>query len=755
MASSRLGSQNDIHSGGIDLAFPHHDNELAQSEAYWSEKKQQWVNYFLHMGHLSIQGPKMSKSLKNFTTVRSALDKGDWNPRSLRIVFLLGGWRDGVEITPELIQTASAYQGVATDGSSDPIISLAQALATAKEKVHEYFCDSLDTPKVMGVISELITTFNNVDQNANPNEVQELAQWVTRIVTILGLNGKVSPESCGIGWEGTDIPEPAKQFLYPLSAMRDALREATKSQGEVTHQQLKAITAETIVDERLVSQASRPYFQVFRDFHARISPSNSEDTPTSSKELLSLCDRLRDVELFDLGIYLEDRENKPALVRPVTRDLLQSREEHARKMLLKQQEKEKQEKLAKERLEKGRLSHLDMFRTSEFSAWDEDGMPTKDASSLAPNIWLVVYTTTVVDLVHYSQELPTTFAFLISRLIIVRMRTRWIFTVALLVAPLALGSIPATKLIIDTDLFSDVDDAAALLVACDHPMATPIGVMINYPSSYSALAASSILGYYGYSDVPVALKQPFSNDTFLDTWSYQLGEYASKVAYNWRHTASMPWGDVSSAWDPVELYRKLLSEAGDHSVTIASIGFLDNLSELLSSPGDTYSSLSGHGLVKAKVKELVIMGGAYPCGYEYNFYGSNASATAHVVNTWPGPMTFSGGELGATVYSGARLTVEGPISDPVNAAYRWYTGYNISRSSWDPLTVLYAIDGLSNMFVYANKGGHNYIYPDGRNEWLPDSPLYPQKYLKLRMSEEEAGELLDNIYLDTATRAAR
>lgn len=107
MASSRLGSQNDIHSGGIDLAFPHHDNELAQSEAYWSEKKQQWVNYFLHMGHLSIQGSKMSKSLKNFTTVRSALDKGDWNPRSLRIVFLLGGWRDGVEITPELIQTAS------------------------------------------------------------------------------------------------------------------------------------------------------------------------------------------------------------------------------------------------------------------------------------------------------------------------------------------------------------------------------------------------------------------------------------------------------------------------------------------------------------------------------------------------------------------------------------------------------------------------------------------------------------------------
>ncbi|KAE8415040.1 glycosyl hydrolases family 28-domain-containing protein [Aspergillus pseudocaelatus] len=279
--------------------------------------------------------------------------------------------------------------------------------------------------------------------------------------------------------------------------------------------------------------------------------------------------------------------------------------------------------------------------------------------------------------------------------------------------------------------------------------------MINYPSIYSALAASSILGYYCSSDVPVGLKRPYSNETFFDTWSYQLGEYASKVAYNWRHSALMPWGDVSSAWYPVELYRKLLSEADDHSVTIASIGFLDNLSELLSSPGDIYSPLSGHDLVKAKVEELVIMGGAYPCGYEYNFYGNNATATAHVVNTWPGPMTFSGSELGATVYSGARLTVEGPVGDPVKAAYRWYTGYNTSRSSWDPLTVLYAIEGRGKMFAYADERGHNYVYPDGRNEWLPGNPLSPQRYLKLRMSETQAGDFLDDFYLDTAKRAAR
>ena len=73
MASKIIGEQLDIHSGGEDLRFPHHDNELAQAEAHYHTCGcQQWVNYFLHTGHLSIEGLKMSKSLKNFVTIRSA-----------------------------------------------------------------------------------------------------------------------------------------------------------------------------------------------------------------------------------------------------------------------------------------------------------------------------------------------------------------------------------------------------------------------------------------------------------------------------------------------------------------------------------------------------------------------------------------------------------------------------------------------------------------------------------------------------------
>ena len=120
MASDILGSSMDIHSGGIDLAFPHHDNELAQSEAYFCEHghgPHLWVNYFLHMGHLSIAGSKMSKSLKNFQTIKDALKK-DYTPRGMRIVFLMGRWNDGVEISPDMRTQADVWESTVNVSTS-------------------------------------------------------------------------------------------------------------------------------------------------------------------------------------------------------------------------------------------------------------------------------------------------------------------------------------------------------------------------------------------------------------------------------------------------------------------------------------------------------------------------------------------------------------------------------------------------------------------------------------------------------------
>ncbi|MCG4658917.1 class I tRNA ligase family protein, partial [Flavonifractor plautii] len=81
------------------MAFPHHDNELAQSEARFDN--QQWINYFLHTGHLHIEGQKMSKSLKNFFTIQEALKK--FSPRQLRLAFASVQWNNQLDFKESLI----------------------------------------------------------------------------------------------------------------------------------------------------------------------------------------------------------------------------------------------------------------------------------------------------------------------------------------------------------------------------------------------------------------------------------------------------------------------------------------------------------------------------------------------------------------------------------------------------------------------------------------------------------------------------
>lgn len=159
-----------------------------------------------------------------------------------------------------------------------------------------------------------------------------------------------------------------------------------------------------------------------------------------------------------------------------------------------------------------------------------------------------------------------------------------------------IGSVQEThhkNLIIDTDFFSDVEyvihayqfqsrrlnncsDAGALLLASTLPNINLLAVNVNYPSSYSALAVSAILAHYGHADVPVGLRRPITNDSFFDKWTYEFGEYASKVAFHWSG-GTLPWGEADRAWEPVGLYRKILSEQEDGSVTIGSIGFLENV----------------------------------------------------------------------------------------------------------------------------------------------------------------------------------
>ncbi|KAI1110277.1 inosine/uridine-preferring nucleoside hydrolase [Nemania sp. NC0429] len=321
----------------------------------------------------------------------------------------------------------------------------------------------------------------------------------------------------------------------------------------------------------------------------------------------------------------------------------------------------------------------------------------------------------------------------------------------LAITAVALGA-RRKNLIIDTDLFSDVDDAGALLLAATSPGANLLAVNVNYPSSFSALAASAILAHYGRPEVPVGIRRPLTNATFFDSWFYELGEYASKIAFRWSG-GSLPWGRAEDAWDPVALYRKVLAEAEDGSVTIASIGFLDNLSALLNSTADSYSDLPGRELVARKVSELVVMGGEYPSGREFNFWGSNASLTTHVVNTWESRVVFAGIDVGEHVKSGGRLMAEGPDEDPVRKAYIYYS-YYAPRPSWDPLAVLYAIHGLGDLFEFGNEYGYNHVEADGFNRWIWDPKVRNQFFLRLAVDNETAAAELDRLFLEGASSAA-
>ncbi|KAI1409004.1 nucleoside hydrolase [Hypoxylon sp. FL1857] len=314
------------------------------------------------------------------------------------------------------------------------------------------------------------------------------------------------------------------------------------------------------------------------------------------------------------------------------------------------------------------------------------------------------------------------------------------------------------SIIIDTDIFSDVDDVGSLAIANvlhNYGLVDLRGVAINTHSKYGALAASVINTYFGNGDIPIAAIRPLTNETFFDTRDFVLGEYASKIAHNWPRSLN----DSSATPTPVELYRSILASSEDQSITIISLGFLNNLAALLISPSDDITPLTSLNLISAKVEELVVMGGRYPSGREFNFAGVDPASTQHVVNNWPRdiPITYSGYELGKGILSGGRLADYALPDSPVLAAYQWYVGRcSTIRESWDPVTTLYGILGLEGsrelgigkLFAYANEIGYNEVSVDGTNTWVNDSSVSNQHWLRLAdgVTNTSVAWLLNQLY---------
>ena len=376
VAGDILGENIDIHSGGEDLKFPHHDNELAQSEACFGCG--QWVNYFTHTGHLHIEGLKMSKSLKNFITIRQALEYS--TARQLRIMFLLQAWDQPMSYSDQTLDDArskemtfrSYFREVEALVRTNYLQSrvgwrmgdldhkLADSYLCTRQTVHESLLDNFNTKDAMLALLKIINEANAYLRTPGvlPSTLtlQSIAVYVTQILKVFGVVtgsddfgfGSSSSSSSGVAGEssnGKDVVDGTGSESY-ISAMvtfresvRNAALEAAKSGG-----------------------------------------GTRDDAQTAAiQSILQICDGLRDNVLPTLGVRLEDRptgtmwnlEDPAVMLREMAEKSTKEKEIQINKI-------EKQLIARTKELDKVKSSMIkpeDLFRTDEYKEWDNDGAP--------------------------------------------------------------------------------------------------------------------------------------------------------------------------------------------------------------------------------------------------------------------------------------------------------------------------------------------------------------------------------------------
>jgi len=186
MARKYLGDGFDIHAGGMDLVFPHHENEIAQSEAGTGRT---FARLWLHNGLLHIGNEKMSKSLGNFITLADALDR--YGPDVLRMFYLQVAYRSPVDLSEERLEEARAglerwraflraSEGLADDGSGK----------AEGDRVRERFVqameDDLATPRAQAVLFDAVTAGNQHLEAGRIREAAALAEAVRELAGVLG-----------------------------------------------------------------------------------------------------------------------------------------------------------------------------------------------------------------------------------------------------------------------------------------------------------------------------------------------------------------------------------------------------------------------------------------------------------------------------------------------------------------------------------------------------------------------------------------
>ncbi len=195
MAKKYLGETIDIHAGGEDLIFPHHENEIAQSEA---SNGVAFSHYWMHNGFLNIDGEKMSKSLNNFFTVRDISEKYDL--QVLRFFMLSAHYRSPLNFSAELMEAAKAgldriktaadnldfLLKNASSGDVDPAVP--EKLKEFTAKFDEAMDDDLNTADAVSVIFELVKYINTTaDENSSAELLNALKEELRILTDVMGL----------------------------------------------------------------------------------------------------------------------------------------------------------------------------------------------------------------------------------------------------------------------------------------------------------------------------------------------------------------------------------------------------------------------------------------------------------------------------------------------------------------------------------------------------------------------------------------
>ncbi len=298
------------------------------------------------------------------------------------------------------------------------------------------------------------------------------------------------------------------------------------------------------------------------------------------------------------------------------------------------------------------------------------------------------------------------------------------------------GQIEAVNIILDTDISSDVDDAGAVAVL--HALVNSgevkiLAMMVSSGDPWGAACLDALNTSFGRPDIPVGeIKKP--------TVTHE-SKYTRYIAENYSNTIT------SRAYvpDATALYRNILANSTDKSVTIVSVGYFSNLYQLLISKADKFSKLNGKELVKKKVNRIVCMGGKFPAGREWNIY-HDIEAASYVVLQWPTEILFSGYEIGYKVLSG-KVLKKIKINHPLKKTYQLYNGLE-DRQSWDQIAVLQAAGYGKDWDAYWALSAYGKVEIDhaGNNKWSKTKDGQ-HRYMIWTEKTEQLSNIIDGLML--------